>query len=107
MAKTFIKCKNCGHEEQITSGVIRKMVMGGGAMLKGGMSAWTGYLFAGSGIAYPLCVAIGVGGVCLALIPGLRNLLAIAKPCPECGFKDWEIYTVDDKSKKYRPTQKL
>lgn len=32
MAKTFIKCKNCGHEEQITSGVIRKMVMGGGEL---------------------------------------------------------------------------
>lgn len=34
MAKTFIKCKNCGHEEQITSGVIRKMVMGGGLCLR-------------------------------------------------------------------------
>lgn len=105
MAKTFIKCKNCGHEEQITGGILRKMVMGG-ALFKGGTAAWSSYLFAGSGIAYPLCVAIGVGGVCLAVIPGLRHLLARLKPCPECGFKDWEVYTVDDNSKKYWFTQK-
>ncbi|WP_293738668.1 hypothetical protein [uncultured Parasutterella sp.] len=107
MAKTFIKCKNCGHEEELTRGALRKFITGSAGAIMGGKAAYASYLFAGSGIASPLCIAIDVGGVCLALLPGLRNLLARIKPCPECGFKDWEVYTVDGKSKKYRTTQKL
>jgi hypothetical protein len=105
MAKTFIKCKNCGHEEQITSGALRKFFIGSG-VAAGGKAAYATYFFAGSGIATPLCIALGIGGIGLALLPGLRNLLAKLKPCPECGFKDWEVYTVDDNSKKYWVTQK-
>ncbi len=54
-----IKCECCGYEEEANKEFFFK-VLGGGMVGFGGY-AWIAYLFAGTGFALAICVAIVVG----------------------------------------------
>ena len=84
-----IRCKSCGYEEQVTKFTFLKII--GGAMPIGGFWAWTAYIFAGTGFAWTICVAIIAGGVGILVFHD--EIMAFFKKrfsCPKCGEKDWE-----------------
>jgi len=85
-----IKCRNCGHIEKTNLGLFIKIL--GGTLPLGGFWAWVTYLFAGTGLAMPICLAIISGGVAiLAFKDEIVNWLINSKyPCPKCGEIDWE-----------------
>lgn len=57
----YIKCKKCEHKESFGMDLLVKII--GGAMPIGGFWAWVTYFFAGTGFAFPICVALVSGGV--------------------------------------------
>ena len=59
----YIKCKKCGHREEVKKELFVKII--GGAMPIGGFWAWVTYFFAGTGFALAICSAMVVGGVAL------------------------------------------
>lgn len=63
-----IKCRNCNHSEETSLGLFVKII--GGAMPVGGYWAWVTYLFAGTGFAMGIVVAIYCGWDCYAHIQG-------------------------------------
>ena len=64
-----IKCKNCGHQEDFDLTLLTKII--GGATVGFGFWAWVAYIFAGTGLALPICIAIITGGVgVLAFVNG-------------------------------------
>lgn len=91
-----IVCKECGNKEQIDANLIAKIL--GTALVGGGVYAWVAFVFAGTGLALPICAAIVAGGV------GVLNykeevgawLAKQSYSCSKCGNKDWEVSTVKD-----------
>lgn len=59
----YLKCKSCRHKEETSLKFFVRVI---GAVLPArGAVAWTTYLFAGTGFALPICVAIITGGVAI------------------------------------------
>lgn len=63
-----IRCRTCGHSEKTSLGFFVKLI--GGAMPIGGFWAWVAYIFAGTGFALPIVIAIITGGDCDACVQG-------------------------------------
>ena len=85
-----IKCKNCGHSEETNLELFVKII--GGAMPVGGFWAWTAYIFAGTGFAMPIVLAIIAGGVGMLvfkdqIVTWISNR---GYKCPKCNATQWE-----------------
>ena len=84
-----IKCAKCGHTETVNLQFFVKAL--GGGITGFGYWAWIAHLFAGTGFALPICIAIITGGVALAAFSNEIVEWARKKfPCPECGSSCWE-----------------
>ncbi|KRP68531.1 hypothetical protein TX23_25950 [Pseudomonas paralactis] len=87
-----IKCKklNCKHEEKANAELFVKII--GGAMPFGGFAAWTTYLFAGTGFAIEIVIAIIAGGVAILFFKDeiVTWIVNRGYKCPKCGSVDWE-----------------
>ncbi|MDO4936008.1 MAG: hypothetical protein Q4E42_05075 [Phascolarctobacterium sp.] len=87
--KTFIKCE-CGYEEEFNKSLLAKII--GGAMVGGGFWAWTAYIFAGTGFAMPICIAIAVGGLgVMAYADTISKWISGKYSCPICGKNKWHM----------------
>lgn len=85
-----IRCGKCGHCEKTTAGWFVKII--GGAMPIGGFWAWTAYLFAGTGLAMPIVLAIITGGVGVLLFKDeiVQWIVNRGHKCPKCSAVKWE-----------------
>ncbi|WP_213067194.1 hypothetical protein [Acinetobacter sp. CFCC 10889] len=89
-----IRCRSCGHSETLNKELIVTLL--GGAVAGFGFWAWVSFLFAGTGFAMPLCIAIVVGGPALAIKYGDEIVEWLAKHgynCKKCGASDWMALT--------------
>lgn len=83
-----LKCKKCGHKEKVNKAFWLKVL--GGTIVAGGAKAWVAYIFAGTGLALPICTAIIAGGVVIAAYSTEIAKWASKKyPCPKCNSKNW------------------
>lgn len=102
-----IVCKSCGHTEETNKDFFVKLI--GGAMPVGGYWAWTTYLFAGTGFAMGIVLAIIGGGVAMLIFKDEITEWVISQgyKCTSCGEVSWEPMTEsmkqDRDSKKYAP----
>lgn len=85
-----IRCKDCGHTEEVNCNLFAKII--GGAVSGFGFWAWVTFLFAGTGFAMVICVAIVIGGVALAAYSEQITKWIITKnyPCDKCKSTKWE-----------------
>ena len=86
-----IKCGNCGHTEKTNKDLFVKII--GGALPFGGFYAWVVYLFAGTGFAMAIVVAIIAGGVGMLLYKDeiVQWISNQGYVCTDCGEKNWEM----------------
>jgi TPR repeat protein/DNA-directed RNA polymerase subunit RPC12/RpoP len=84
-----IKCQNCGFTEKTNKELIVKVL--GAAMPTFGFFAWTSFLFAGTGFAMAICVAIIAGGPALLMYKDeiVKWLASKGYKCSQCGHEDW------------------
>ena len=93
--KVFIRCKHCGHNEEANKALFAKII--GGLVTAMGYWAWVSFLFAGTGFAMPICIAIMAGGVAIvAFSDQITGWLNKMYSCPKCGRREWEILTFDE-----------
>lgn len=85
-----IKCQKCGNVEETNLDFFVKLI--GGALPFGGLWAWTAYLFAGTGLALPICIAIIAGGVGTLVFKDqiVNFILEKGYKCEKCGGQDWK-----------------
>lgn len=85
-----IKCKNCGHTEETSLELFIKII--GGILPLGGYWAWTAYLFAGTGFAMPIVVAIIGGGTAMLIFKKqiVEWIISKGYSCECCGKKEWQ-----------------
>jgi hypothetical protein len=87
-----IKCQapGCKHEEEATAELFVKII--GGAMPIGGFWAWTAYLFAGTGFAMEIVIAIIAGGVAMLVFKDqiVKWIVNRGYKCQKCGSVNWE-----------------
>ena len=85
-----IRCTDCGHAEKVNHLLVAK-APGISAVGFGGY-AWIAYLFAGTGLALPICAALAIGGAgLLAFRDEIVKWLEDRYPCPHRGArKAWE-----------------
>lgn len=84
----YIKCEKCSHCEEVNSKLFLRIL--GGAVAGSGYWAWVAYIFAGTGFAMPICIAIMAGGV--AMVAYTDEIIAwISKRhnCEKCGSNKW------------------
>ncbi|WP_212749345.1 hypothetical protein [Acinetobacter sp. CIP-A165] len=107
-----IRCRSCGHSEPVNKELLLTVI--GGAMAGAGFFAWTSFLFAGTGFAMPLCIAIVVGGPALVIKYGdqiVDFLVNKGYACKKCNDTNWmsiseeadlelNRYKIDEKSLK-------
>lgn len=85
-----LKCNKCGHKETINKRFFLKAI--GGGMAGFGYWAWVAYIFAGTGLALPICIAIVLGGVGVAAFSNeIAEWVSKKYPCPKCGSKEWSV----------------
>ncbi len=61
-------------------------------MTAGGFWAWVAFLFAGTGLALPICIAIVTGGVAIAAFSDeIAEWVGKKYPCPSCQRKKWIV----------------
>lgn len=84
-----IQCNHCGHLKTIDKAFIIDLF--GLSSPAIGFTAWTSYLFAGTGFAMPLCAAIAIGGPLLLTYKNeiLESIANKKYICSNCGEKDW------------------
>ena len=85
-----IKCNNCGHIEETNLDFFIKVI--GSAMPVGGYWAWTAYLFAGTGFAMVIVVAIIAGGTAMLAYKDeiVEWIINQDYKCKKCGSVEWE-----------------
>jgi len=85
-----IHCGTCGHSENATVELFVKIL--GGAMPIGGFWAWVTYLFAGTGFAIEIVIAIITGGVAILVFKDqiVEWIVNRGYRCPNCGDTKWE-----------------
>lgn len=83
-----IKCKRCGHRGTINKHFFVKAL--GGAVAGFGFWAWVAFIFAGTGFALVICVAIVTGGVAIAAFSNeITEWASKNFACPGCNSKAW------------------
>jgi hypothetical protein len=84
----FIECKNCGFKEEANKTFFLKIL--GTGFVGSGYWAWVTYLFAGTGFAMAICIAIMASGVALlAFSDEITKWIAERYSCPSCGKQKW------------------
>ncbi len=85
-----IKCRRCGYSEKTNKDFFVKLI--GGAMPVGGYWAWVTYLFAGTGFAMAIVVAIITGGVAMLIFKDqiVEWIINRGYQCPSCGAVKWK-----------------
>lgn len=84
-----LKCNRCGHIEKIDIRFFVRLI--GAGAVGTGYWAWVTYLFAGTGCAMLICIAIMAGGVALSTYSNEIAKWASKKVrCRECGDSDWK-----------------
>ena len=85
-----IKCSKCGHSEKATVELFVKII--GGALPFGGFWAWATFLFAGTGFAMAIVIAIITGGVGMLVFKDeiVEWIVNRGYRCPKCGAVKWE-----------------
>ena len=92
----FIRCNHCGYTTKVTKELLAKIL--GAATIGFGFKAWVGFLFAGTGFAMVLCIAIFIGGV--ALISYAKEIVEWLNkqyPCPQCQSKLWQTFEASER----------
>jgi hypothetical protein len=84
-----IRCLDCGFSEEVNLDFFVKVL--GGATAGFGFWAWTSFLFAGTGFAMAICIAIIAGGAAMLtykdeIIDWIANE---GYECDSCGKKNW------------------
>lgn len=84
-----IKCLNCGYSEEVTLDLFLKII--GGATVGFGFWSWTSFLFAGTGFAMAICVAIFAGGAAMLAYKDeiVEWIIKEGHECNECGCQKW------------------
>lgn len=85
-----IVCRKCGRTEETNKDFFVKLI--GGAMPIGGYWAWVTFLFAGTGFAMVIVVAIISGGVAMLVFKDQIVQWIVNKnyKCATCGAVDWK-----------------
>lgn len=87
----FIRCTHCGYTTKVTKELFAKIL--GAATVGFGFKAWVGFLFAGTGFATAICIAILAGGVAMmAYAKTIVEWLNKRYSCPQCNNKSWDTY---------------
>jgi ribosomal protein L37AE/L43A len=90
MADVYVKCKKCGYQETLNTRFIIKII--GGAATAFGFWGWVAYIFAGTGLALPICIAIVTGGVAIAAFSDeIAEWLSKKYDCPKCKSRKWKV----------------
>ena len=85
-----IKCNNCSYKEALNKRFFFKLL--GGGMVGFGFWAWVAYIFAGTGFALPICIAIVVGGAATAAFSNeIAEWVSTIYECPRCKQKNWSV----------------
>ena len=91
----FIRCDNCGYTAKVTKELFAKIL--GATTVFLGYKAWVGFLFAGTGFAMAICIAICFGGIgLLAYGKEVVEWLNKKYPCPQCQAKTWNTFEASD-----------
>lgn len=86
----YVECVACGYKEEVNKQFFLKVL--GGTFVGGGFWAWVSYLFAGTGLARPICIAIVASGVGLLIFSDeITQWLAERYDCPDCGKNTWRL----------------
>ena len=90
-----IICTNCGRRERTDKDFFVNLI--GGAMPVGGFWAWTSYLFAGTGFAMAIVLAIIGGGVAMLIFKDeiVEWIVSNDYKCQNCGSVEWKAGTED------------
>ncbi|WP_216641039.1 hypothetical protein [Aeromonas sobria] len=90
-----IKCLDCGHSEEVTGDLFVKII--GGATAGFGFWAWTSFLFAGTGFAMVICIAIIGGGAAMLAYKDeiLDWLVNKGYECDGCGSQKWAAVSAE------------
>lgn len=85
-----IKCGQCRYEEKATVELFVKII--GGALPFGGFAAWVTYLFAGTGFAIEIVIAIITGGIAMLIFKDqiVEWIVNRGYKCPRCGSVNWK-----------------
>lgn len=85
-----IICRNCKTSQTTSASFLVKLI--GGAMPVGGFWAWVTYLFAGTGFALPICIAIVTGGTAMLVFQNqiVQWIIDRGYKCPKCGASRWD-----------------
>ena len=90
MADMYIKCRHCGYRETLNKRFFVKVL--GGAVAGFGFWAWVAFLFAGTGFAMPICIAIVTGGIAIAAFSDeIAEWVSERYECPRCHSKNWAV----------------
>jgi hypothetical protein len=84
-----IRCRDCGHSEEVTLNLFVTII--GGAVSGFGFWAWTAFLFAGTGFAMAICVAIIAGGGAMLVYKDeiVEWLVEKGYQCKKCHGSNW------------------
>ncbi len=89
-----IQCKSCGYHQKVDRKLFANVL--GAATAGFGYFAWVSFLFAGTGFAMPICIAIMAGGAAmLKYSDEIAAWMCKYYPCPECGGKSWDTVSED------------
>lgn len=90
-----IQCQKCGHHQKVDKKLFANIL---GAVTAGfGYFAWVSFLFAGTGLAMPICIAIMVGGAgMLKYSNEIASWMSQYYPCPKCGAKNWKTVSEEE-----------
>jgi hypothetical protein len=84
-----IRCLDCGHSEEVTLDLFVKII--GGATAGFGFWAWVSFLFAGTGFAMVICIAIISGGAAMLAYKDeiVDWIVNKGHKCYGCGSQNW------------------
>lgn len=84
-----IRCLDCGHSEKVDLDFFVKII--GGATAGFGFWAWVSFLFAGTGFAMAICIAIIAGGTAMLAYKNeiIDWIVNKGYKCDRCGGQRW------------------
>lgn len=90
----YLRCRRCGQLTPLTKEFFGHLI--GGATIGMGMYAWLAFIFAGTGFALAICVAIMIGGAAImSYSKEIIRWISSRYDCEQCGQNDWEIINGD------------
>lgn len=85
-----LRCSKCGHGETVNKRFFLKVIDAG--LTGTGYWVWVAYLFAGTGFAMPICIAIMSGGVASASFSDdIAKWVSSRFACPDCCSYDRHV----------------